>query len=132
MTEQIFSVTGEDIVKTMPSKLKTWVADSALLFADLSGLQTDSGSEPDSDTTVEEDDSNLCGLNSSNSCMVDGVTFCNFDYGDSGFCEKCEDYSYGDDCYYAGLPDLGADDCAYECFKSSDDTEEDLDEIPDS
>jgi hypothetical protein len=64
--------------------------------------------------------------------MVDGVTFCNFDYGDSGFCEKCEDYSYGDDCYYAGLPDLGADDCAYECFKSSDDTEEDLDEIPDS
>ena len=48
---------------------------------------------------------------------IDG-TFCNYDFGDSGECEKCFGF-VGDDCYSAGLPDKGAADCEQRCFESS-------------
>ena len=52
-------------------------------------------------------------------CKPDGSPcaadeFCNFDYGSSGFCEKCSD---GSDCG-RGLPSAGSADCEACCFGS--------------
>jgi len=44
------------------------------------------------------------------------VTFCNFDDGDSGFCESCSNFECAEECYCDGLPGAGASDCALRCF----------------
>lgn len=49
-------------------------------------------------------------------CEVDGETFCNFDYGETGFCESCDDFDSVEHCYNDGLPDAGAEDCHNRCF----------------
>ena len=54
-------------------------------------------------------DSTPCG------CEVDGWAFCNFDYGSTGFCESCEDFSSAWDCNNDGLPYAGAQDCIARC-----------------
>jgi len=49
-------------------------------------------------------------------CEEAGVSFCNFDYGVDGFCEDCSDFVDVDHCYNDGLPEAGANDCAFRCF----------------
>ena len=44
------------------------------------------------------------------------VSFCNYDLGDTGFIEYCEDFEEDWMCYWSGLPDDGADDCYDMCF----------------
>ena len=55
-------------------------------------------------------------------CEEAGRSFCNYDFGDSGFCEACSDPGAGADvsggdwgCYNRGLPDAGAADCVRWC-----------------
>jgi len=44
------------------------------------------------------------------------VSFCNFDYGSTGTCEPCSNFSERDNCFTDGLPLAGEDDCAQRCF----------------
>ena len=55
---------------------------------------------------------NPCGCESMNGA------FCNYDYGDSGFCEACSDVPHGtvDGCHRWGLPAAGAMSCVWWCF----------------
>ena len=55
-------------------------------------------------------------------CEEAGRSYCNYDFGDSGFCEACSDPGAGADvsggnwgCYNRGLPDAGAADCVKWC-----------------
>jgi hypothetical protein len=61
-------------------------------------------------TPADEVDPNPCG------CEIDGETFCNFDYGNNGFCENCSDFETVERCYNDGLPMAGAADCEARCF----------------
>jgi len=53
-------------------------------------------------------------------CEQVGVQFCNYDYGDSGFCEACDDVpgGYITGCHRWGLPAAGAADCRKWCFET--------------
>ena len=55
-------------------------------------------------------------------CEEAGVSFCTYDFGDSGSCEACSDPGAGADvsggnwgCYNRGLPEAGAADCVKWC-----------------
>ena len=52
-------------------------------------------------------------------CEAVGGTFCNYDYGDSGFCEPCSSRNTPTDCHSDGLPAAGAADCERWCFPST-------------
>ncbi len=52
-------------------------------------------------------------------CEIDGKTFCNFDFGDTGNCETCYDHTNASSCENAGLPDKGALDCKNRCFNDT-------------
>ena len=67
----------------------------------------------DSNSTDDTAYLQVCG------CEQLGATFCNYDYGDSGFCEACSDVPGGivSGCWKWGLPDRGADDCRKWCFQ---------------
>jgi len=58
-------------------------------------------------------------LNAPCGCEEDRVSFCNYDYGESGFCESCRDFSNPVECFLDGLPRRGALDCAARCFDLS-------------
>ena len=51
---------------------------------------------------------------------MNGQLFCNYDYGDDGFCEACAMYASPEDCFNDGLPDKGAHDCRVRCFGGGD------------
>ena len=44
------------------------------------------------------------------------MSFCNFDFGSTGTCEDCSEFSERDACFDDGLPMAGANDCAQRCF----------------
>jgi len=48
-------------------------------------------------------------------CEVESASFCNYDYGDGGFCESCPGDD-ADECDRMGLPIAGAQDCRKWCF----------------
>jgi len=48
-------------------------------------------------------------------CEVESASFCNYDYGDGGFCESCPGDD-ADECDRMGLPIAGAHDCHLWCF----------------
>ena len=50
-------------------------------------------------------------------CEEMDVAFCNYDYGNSGFCESCGDVS-SSPCDQRGLPDAGVADCEACCTVS--------------
>ena len=63
-----------------------------------------------SQVTQNINDNTPCG------CEIDGKTYCNFDFGDTGNCETCNDHTNVSSCENAGLPDEGALDCKKRCF----------------
>jgi hypothetical protein len=68
------------------------------------------GTEVVDETPLEENGSSVCG------CEEYGVKFCNYDYGDTGFCEECNSYNTYQDCSETGLPEAGINDCVLNCF----------------
>jgi hypothetical protein len=72
--------------------------------------------ELQADYSMEEP--TLGGFGSSNrdSCGCFGRTFCNYDYGDTGFCEACFEVVTKEECYTTGLPEKGAVNCELRCF----------------
>jgi hypothetical protein len=69
------------------------------------GVVQDGDREPGESTVSEP-----CG------CEQDGSFFCNFDDGESGFCEPCKHFDIVDDCSDDGLPESGVQDCVARCF----------------
>lgn len=45
--------------------------------------------------------------------------FCNYDFGTSGNCEKCDNFASYRDCFADGLPNAGGNDCAWRCFNAT-------------
>jgi len=54
-------------------------------------------------------------------CEVDGCLFCNFDDGDTGFCESCTGRDSASDCRNDGLQNAGAEDCITRCTEANSD-----------
>eukprot|EP00640_Fibrocapsa_japonica_P004234 CAMPEP_0113934556 /NCGR_PEP_ID=MMETSP1339-20121228/1881_1 /TAXON_ID=94617 /ORGANISM="Fibrocapsa japonica" /LENGTH=232 /DNA_ID=CAMNT_0000936413 /DNA_START=59 /DNA_END=757 /DNA_ORIENTATION=- /assembly_acc=CAM_ASM_000762 len=54
-----------------------------------------------------------------NPCGCSDVEFCNFDSGDTGFCEACSNFQSSLACDMDGLPERGAQDCKDRCFGGS-------------
>jgi hypothetical protein len=59
----------------------------------------------------------------SNIVICHGKAFCNYDEGDHGFCESCEDFETSTSCFTDGLPHKGAQDCKDVCFHGHSTTE---------
>ena len=53
-------------------------------------------------------------------CEVQNMQFCNYDYGNTGFCETCSNFDTPKSCFHDGLPQQGAEDCVAKCFPNSD------------
>jgi hypothetical protein len=50
LSEHIFQIPGQQMVRTLPKDMKTWIADSAILFAEMSGHI-----EPEQDSDTSDD-----------------------------------------------------------------------------
>jgi len=49
-------------------------------------------------------------------CEINGIKFCNYNNGNTGFCEDCSNFGTVNDCDNDGLPLKGATDCRERCF----------------